>query len=208
MPKLCLYFPNDFEDEVWAKSSFCLSAPDGDHSHGRAGEWVLGRHPAADITLNVRSISIRHCSISYSYASNCWSIQDLGSTNGTRLNGKPLKPKALTPLNIGDHLHLGPNLITVAENEQDTENVGLPTVAATKALDHRTGAALEDNSTSDTANSLEDNPAPSSPKTYADTLYLGASWLIAPSTMTGKVYRLIVVGVAVAVVVLVMGGAS
>lgn len=209
MPKLCLYFPKDFDDPVWAKSSFCLDAPEGDHRHGRAGEWILGRHPAADITLNIRSISLRHCAISYSYAASRWSLQDLGSTNGTRLNDKLLGPKDLCPLNIGDRLHLGPNLINVVENEQDTENVGIPTVVANQPLDHRTGQPLAP--TPPPPQTTPPPPPPQtspSPKTIGDTLYLGASWVIAPSTFSGMVYRLIVVGVAALVVVLVMGGAS
>lgn len=100
MPKLTLYFPPEFDDPAWAGSSFCLDAPGGDHKHGRAGEWVLGRHPAADVTIASRTVSARHAAIAYSYAADRWSIQDLGSTNGTRINSE-LLAEGLAPHQIG-----------------------------------------------------------------------------------------------------------
>ena len=142
----------------------------------------------------------------------------MGSTNGTRLNDKLLGPKDLAPLHIGDRLHLGPNLINVVEDEQDTENVGIPTVVANQPLDHRTGQPLapappppQNTPPPPPPQNTPPPPPPQtppSPKTIGDTLYLGASWVIAPSTVSGMIYRLIVVGVAALVVVLVMGGAS
>lgn len=107
MPKLTLYFPPEFDDPAWAGSSFCLDAPGGDHKHGRAGEWVLGRHPAADVTIASRTVSARHAAIAYSYAADRWSIQDLGSTNGTRINSELLSPKDWHPIKLGDRLALG-----------------------------------------------------------------------------------------------------
>ena len=197
MPKLTLYFPPEFDDPAWAGSSFCLDAPDGDHKHGRAGEWVIGRHPAADLTIATRTISAKHCALAYSYAADRWSIQDLGSTNGTRLNGDRLNPGDPRPVAVGDRLHLGPNLIHLVEDEADTlSDDGPTTIASSKPLDHRTGETIPPTQTAPPA------------KTYADAVYLGVSWLFAPSTLLGKIYRLVVLAVAVVVVVAVMGGAS
>lgn len=204
MPKLCLYFPKFFEDPVWAGSSFCLDAPDGDHKHGRAGEWVLGRHPAVDITLNIRSISLRHCAISYSYAASRWSVQDLGSTNGTRLNDKLLGPKDLCPLNIGDHLHLGPNRINVVEDEQDTESVGPPTVAATTAIDYRTGEPLAANPAPPPPPPPPE-PEPAKADGYDDALYLAVQWLTGGTTLLGKAARFLLAVLLVATTTIVLG---
>lgn len=197
MPKLTLYFPPEFDDPAWAGSSFCLDAPGGDHKHGRAGEWVLGRHPAADVTIASRTVSARHAAIAYSYAADRWSIQDLGSTNGTRINSELLSPKDWHPIKLGDRLALGGNLIHLVEDEEDTiGDDGPTTIASSQPLDHRTGETIPPTQTAPPA------------KTYADAVYLGVSWLFAPSTLLGKIYRLVVLAVAVVVVVAVMGGAS
>lgn len=193
MPKLCLFFPKDFDDPAWAGSSFCLDAPD-DPGHHRGGEWVLGRHPASDVTISVRSVSKNHAAIAYSYAANRWAATDLGSTNGTRLNGELLTPGDPRPLKIGDRLHIGPNLIQVVEDDEDTigggdDNHDPTTIIGTRPLDHRTGEPLP--------------PAPTAPKTYADTLDTGLAWLLHPSTTLGALVRLAVVAAAAAVFVLV-----
>lgn len=197
MPKITLFFPKDFDDPAWAGSSFCLEAPE-DHGHHRSGEWVLGRHPASDVTISIRSVSKNHCAIAYSYASNRWAVTDLGSTNGTRLNGELLSPNDPRPLKIGDRLHIGPNLVQIVEDDQDTvgddNNHEPTTIVGTRPLDHRTGEPLP--------------PAPPPPKTYADTLDTGLSWLLHPTTTLGALVRLAVVAAAALVFVLVQSGAS
>jgi hypothetical protein len=201
VPKLTLYFPDDFDDDDLAGSSFCLDAPDGDHGHSRPGEWIIGRSRDSDLTILVRAVSRKHCAISYSYAADRWSISDLGSTSGTYVNGVKLAPNDPSPLKVGDRLHLGPCLINVVEDENDTvggeDDDGPSTIATTTPSnscpwpsDHQQGELV----------------APA--RTYADAVYLGVAWLVLPSTLLGKIYRLIVVGVAVAVVIIIMAGAS
>ena len=68
---------------------------------------VLGRDDRADIILNAEDyqLSGKHCTVewdgSYLY------IQDMGSTNGTVLNGTNLKPDAWSRVNNGAVLHMG-----------------------------------------------------------------------------------------------------
>jgi pSer/pThr/pTyr-binding forkhead associated (FHA) protein len=189
---LTLYFADDFADEAWAGLSYKLEVPQGD----RSGEWVLGRHPASDLTISVRNVSRRHAAIAYSYAADLWSVQDLNSTKGTSLNGKWLTPGDLHPLKIGDRLYVAANLINVVEDEQDTvgSDEGPPTLASTEPMDYRPVA--------------EPPPpppaAPPSSKTPWDSLYLGTQWVISGTTPAGKVYRLIVAGAAVAGFILLM----
>ncbi|PSR12331.1 hypothetical protein C8255_26760, partial [filamentous cyanobacterium CCP3] len=133
--RLTLYFVEGFGDPVWEKLDYELQAPEQE-----TGEWVLGRSPTAQITLNLRTISARHAAISYSYANDCWSISDLGSENGTYLNGKRVEPpKRPTPIAIGDRIDLGPRArIQVVENAQDTvpeHELGPPTVASTTPIE-------------------------------------------------------------------------
>lgn len=194
MPTLTLYFDPTFGDPSWAGSYFLIEAPEPENSpHTRLGEWIIGRHPQCDVTVGIPSVSRKHAAISYSFASNRWTITDLGSTSGTRLDGQVLQAHDPNPIQIGSRLLLGNALIRIVEDEQDTiGDDGPPTVVGTTPLDHRTGTAAPP-------------PTTAPPKTIADTLYLGASWVISPSTMVGMVYRLIVVGLAALVSVLILG---
>lgn len=193
MPSISISFPLEFPDAAWAGSVFAVDAPDGDHGHGRGGEWIIGRHPAADITVAPRSISACHCALSYSYGADSWHLTDLHSTNGTRLNGELLSPGDPHPVRVGDRVHIGPHLINLVEDEQDTVDSGPTTIVGTAPLDHRTGETLA--------------TAPPAPKTYADTLDTALQWLINPKTRLGALVRLLVLVIAAAVFVLVQGWA-
>ncbi len=48
-------------------------------------EIVIGRDQRCDIALPDETVSLRHARLSYHHAQ--WWLEDLGSTNGTRLNG-------------------------------------------------------------------------------------------------------------------------
>lgn len=186
-PSLTLFFGDDFADEAWRGLSYKLDAP----TDSKIGEWVLGRHPASDLTISIRNVSRRHAAIAYSYAADRWSVQDLNSSKGTFLNGKTLRPGDLHPLAIGDRLYLASNLINVVEDEQDTvgNDEGPPTLASTEPMDYRP---------------VVDPPPQTLPplappaRTYADSIYVMAQWVISGQTPAGKVYRLIVAAAGVA----------
>jgi hypothetical protein len=194
MPTLSLFFHEHFADENWKDLTYQLQTPEDEHHHGKTGEWVLGRHPASDLTIAIRNVSRKHAAISYSYAADRWSLEDLGSDGGTFLNGRRLKPGDRPSLAIGDQIYLSSNLITVVEDEQDTVgDHGPPTVASTTPIDYRPV--------------VEPAPAPApapAPKTYADTAYLALQWTITPTTPLGVAVRLVVVAMASLVVVLVL----
>ena len=63
---------------------------------------VVGRHPGCDRRVNNPHVSRRHCAFRLRDG-RAW-VQDLGSSNGTRLNGKPLTKAS--PLAEGDRLDL------------------------------------------------------------------------------------------------------
>lgn len=63
----------------------------------RQGVTVLGRGLDADVNFNDELISRRHCEIRR--IGNAVQVTDLGSSNGTYLNGEKIGKKALLPQN-------------------------------------------------------------------------------------------------------------
>jgi len=66
---------------------------------------TVGRNDDCTIQLTDPSISGRHCEIHFD--GTRWWITDLGSRNGTRVNGTPIKQRPLKPgdeITIGSHL--------------------------------------------------------------------------------------------------------
>jgi hypothetical protein len=68
-----------------------------------AGGAIIGRSRDCDIVLDDSNVSRRHAEISPSGPS--WLIQDLGSTNGVRVNGRQVNGPH--PLESGDRIELG-----------------------------------------------------------------------------------------------------
>ena len=65
----------------------------------------LGSAPEANLSLNVDLVSKRHARIVQSDGGG-YVIQDLGSTNGTSVNGRKVTPEALQPLRHGDSVFI------------------------------------------------------------------------------------------------------
>jgi hypothetical protein len=64
---------------------------------------VIGRHPQCTIRLDDSFVSTEHAQLTWDKGR--WWISDLGSTNGTRVNGQPVT--APTGLRYGDVIELG-----------------------------------------------------------------------------------------------------
>jgi len=59
-------------------------------------EIVIGRRPSCDISLDFENISGKHCTLQF--LNGVWSVRDLGSTNGTTVNGSRISsPQSLMP---------------------------------------------------------------------------------------------------------------
>lgn len=70
--------------------------------HALGGECVVGRHPQVDFVLDDHLVSRRHFRlVQRGFA---WEVEDLGSTNGTLLNGKRVRRARLQD---GDRIRAG-----------------------------------------------------------------------------------------------------
>lgn len=67
-------------------------------------ETLIGRNPTTDITLLDEGISREHALILYDERQAGYTIEDLQSTNGTKLNGKRERSANLAD---GDEIQLG-----------------------------------------------------------------------------------------------------
>lgn len=67
---------------------------------------VIGRSPSADIVVQARTVSARHAEIVRQ--GPAWLLRDLGSTNGTKLNGSRVRQAVLQS---GDEIGIGPSTL-------------------------------------------------------------------------------------------------
>ncbi|MCS7066585.1 MAG: FHA domain-containing protein, partial [Fimbriimonadales bacterium] len=77
----------------------------------KAGENLIGRDPSSDVLLNDGTVSRRHARIVIE--GNTAYLEDLGSTNGTRLNGQPVSPGQRVPLPPQAELQFGSATLTL-----------------------------------------------------------------------------------------------
>ena len=71
---------------------------------------TLGRGHKADIPVMDIKCSREHCRVEL--RDDGWYLVDLGSSNGTRLNGKKLKKRSFSRLQPGDRVKLGYTVLT------------------------------------------------------------------------------------------------
>ncbi|HDQ72302.1 MAG TPA: FHA domain-containing protein [Chloroflexi bacterium] len=88
---LKLVFPNGYEQEL------------------TPGLLCLGRSADNDMIFRDDRVSRRHAEIHCKEQHGC-AIVDLGSANGTYVNGRQLRPEAFLRLEPGMQIHLGPNV--------------------------------------------------------------------------------------------------
>lgn len=81
----------------------------------KAGITIIGRDKAVDIVLSDNRCSRQHCHILA--ANGMFMIEDLKSTNGTRVNGAPLTTMLM--LNSGDQIALGETLLDFEVKEPE-----------------------------------------------------------------------------------------
>lgn len=68
------------------------------------GQYLLGRKTGDFVNVfgSDSYVSRQHACLQYNAGKGCWQIKDLGSSNGTSVNGTPLTPHVFCDLHIGD----------------------------------------------------------------------------------------------------------
>ena len=94
-------------------------------------EMIVGRRPGCDIKLDYENISGKHCALRF--LNGLWMVKDLGSTNGTTVNGSSLaSEQSVMPdeeLGIAGHMFTieyeaaGPEAFLNAHKDLDEEVV-------------------------------------------------------------------------------------
>lgn len=83
-----------------------------------SARFVIGRAAQSDLRIDDQRLSRQHTEIVYE-AERCW-LTDLGSRNGTRLNGERLAEGKRQFLKDGDEIQVGPLLVLRFEDPAAT----------------------------------------------------------------------------------------
>ena len=96
---------NSDETMISRPDALTLSLPSGGGTVSVRSGQVLGRQgDAGDAFEKFRTVSRRHARVTF--VNGAWNIEDLGSTNGTWVNGRRIEPKERCPLSAGDAVAL------------------------------------------------------------------------------------------------------
>jgi serine/threonine protein kinase len=80
--------------------------------------FVIGRDPGCDLVVNDRACTRQHVRIRY--ADGRYSVTDLGSTNGTWLDGRSVPGQRSMPLMFGSTIRIGDSSFTFAHRRDTT----------------------------------------------------------------------------------------
>ena len=89
--------------------------------HFTDGDVVIGRDPDCECALNDETVSARHARLAYHHSQ--WWVEDLGSRNGSGLNGAPLTTPTI--LVHGDEVKCGKTTLKIVL--EDVIHPGPPT---------------------------------------------------------------------------------
>jgi len=94
-----------------------LSGPAKGTEHRLDGEQTtLGRGPGTDLAFDDQAMSRKHAAVEF--GSDGFRLRDLGSTNGTLLNGSKVESSALKH---GDRFQVGAHLFQFVVEEREQE---------------------------------------------------------------------------------------
>jgi pSer/pThr/pTyr-binding forkhead associated (FHA) protein len=113
-----------------ATAYLALTAGEQEQVYTFSGEAVIGRGSAADVSIADHSISRRHALARVEGKTVV--VEDLGSSNGTKLNGSPVR--SATRAEHGDTLKVGAVELEVRIEEGGTEEIADPMGTPTEIL--------------------------------------------------------------------------
>lgn len=125
------------------------------------GAYLLGRCLPCHLILRSRTVSAEHCRIWHQ--DEAWFIRDLGSTNGTLLDGVRLIPQREYPLPALSLVRIGGAMLSLEQTAQATPSIlDLPIVLG--------GEQEETSSLSPSgAQKIESNPSPAFSKPHLES---------------------------------------
>ncbi len=85
----------------------------------RSGTLTIGRGPSCDLVVDHRSVSRLHAKLHVD--DDGFSIEDLGSSNGTRVQGEQVASGGRVVIMFGDVVEIGETLLTLQEAEGSGE---------------------------------------------------------------------------------------
>jgi signal transduction histidine kinase len=98
----------------------CVGGADAGRAFAIGAEGVvMGRGSGAGANLRANDISRRHARVFPQGDAFC--IEDLGSTNGTFVNGAPVSVTEPTPIRVGDRIQLGESVILIFTHHDELE---------------------------------------------------------------------------------------
>lgn len=134
---------------------FRLSGPDEERLlEAGEGTTTIGRQEGNDWVLTQSQVSRRHAQLHCS-AGVC-AIMDVGSANGTFVNGEKLVPQEPRTLSAGDTIRIGPYELTYDPVEAEPEEIAEPIENESVELDRKEEPAVEE-------------PAPETPQMPAES---------------------------------------
>jgi ABC-type multidrug transport system ATPase subunit/ABC-type multidrug transport system permease subunit len=174
--------------------------------------WLIGSSPDCEICVSSASVSSRHCRLTWH--SGTYSLEDLGSTNGTFVNGHRLSPGVPVYLSRTDTLTLGQNtpfpwpahesavglggsgasdaagnqVVTIGRNPDSDIHLDYPMISWNHARIVKTarGYAIEDlESTNGTAVNRVDNRIARADLLPTDEVYFGSYKIAASRLLAG-----------------------
>jgi pSer/pThr/pTyr-binding forkhead associated (FHA) protein len=94
----------DSQDQARAMLLICNGGFEGMTYELGEEETLIGRNPTTHITLLDEGISREHAVILFDPQTRGWTVEDLQSTNGTKVNGRRVRSH---PLQDGDRIEIG-----------------------------------------------------------------------------------------------------
>ncbi|MHC4619425.1 MAG: FHA domain-containing protein [Planctomycetota bacterium] len=110
---------------------------------------VMGRRSDCDLYIPLKPVSRRHCQLNRDRG--VLKIRDLGSRNGTYVNGKRLEEEAAV-VQPGDEIKVGP-LTFVLQIDGRPEQIKMPKAAREESLEDR--ASADDATVEDSDSALD-----------------------------------------------------